>query len=154
MPGFCIHSLVIKVCFQEGEWGWERDCAQRERVIGRSQGAVLLNFPQSKAPQCGYPGWQISLCPLFTVPVTRATAGAGTKGGLFLLSFPRMTALCWAEKRTGGPGSHIQGRRTVLTETMSFAFKPWIRHCLNVNTCGHSLILSKFTWFRLLLICI
>lgn len=121
----------------------ERLCL-KERVIGRYQGAVLLNFPRSKAPQCGYPGRQISLCPLFTVPVTRATR-AGTKGGLFLLSFPRVTALCWAERGTGGPGSHIQGWRTVLTETMSLPFKSPIRHCLNANTCSHSLILSNGT---------
>jgi len=39
----------------------------------------------------------------------------------------------------GGPGSHIQGWRTVLTETMSLPFKSPIRRCLNVNTCSHSL---------------
>lgn len=123
--------------------GWvqlrERLCL-KERVIGRSQGAVLLNFPWSKAPQWGYPGQQISLCPLFTVPVTRATR-AGTKGGLFLLSFPRMTALCWAERQTGGAWLPCTGTEDSFNWNHVFRF-PSIRHCLNVNTCGYSLIRS------------
>lgn len=59
---------------------------------------LLVKGPSEQLTQPG-----LSLCPLFSVTVTRPVE-AKTKGGLFLLSCPGLSARLWAqtEPRAGG----------------------------------------------------
>ncbi len=142
MPGFCVHSLLIKFVFKRVSAAERERLCLKERVTGRSQGAVLLNFPRSKAPQCDYIQAGKSACARCLLCRSQGPPELEQRGVCSYCPSPEWQLSVGLKDGPGGPVSHIQGRRTVLTETMSFAFKPSIRRCLNVNACGHSLILS------------
>lgn len=144
MPGFCVHSLLIKVCFQEGEWGWERDCAWKRESLGDIRVLFCLTSPGQKLLSVAIQAGK-SACARYLLCRSQGPPELEQRGVCSYCPSPEWQLSVGPRGGLGGPGSHIQGWRTVLTETMPLPFKSPIRRCLNVNTCSHSLILSNET---------
>lgn len=121
--------------------------------------STFLLVPLVKGPlvQLTLPG--LCLCPLFTGTVTRLME-AETKGGLFLLSCPGLSALLWAQTELRAGGCLKRGHLTSPdlqkgheNETMRKSkesekerkmysynpepFKSSVGNCCYVNTCSH-----------------
>ncbi len=126
-PLLCINAWLLctfpnKSLFSRG---WvqlrERDCAWKRESLRDLRVLFCLTSPGQKLLSEAIQASK-SACARCLLYRSQGPPELEQRGVCSYCPSPEWQLSVGPRDRLGGPGSHVQGRRTVLTETMSFAF--------------------------------